>query len=113
MNFNLSRNEWITVLLADATALIHLVLAFASGIDIIFIGNGLGYFALAAAYFMLPQTRAFRPQIKWAFIGYTALTVVLYFVMNPDPMGSVLGLITKVIEVALIVMLFIIPVPDN
>ena len=40
--------------------------------------------------------------MRWVLVGYTTLTIVLYFVMAPL---TVIGLVDKMIEVALIVLL--------
>lgn len=109
MSVKLSQNQMIVVGLAAATALIHLVLGVLSGgsFGLIFILNGLGYLGLVAALYFLPQTAGMRPQVRWALIAFTAVTVVLYFVANRAAgLTQPLGMITKVIEVALIAMLW-------
>lgn len=104
---NLSAKQWAVVALTAATALIHLVaLGIALG-DVLFILNGVGYFALVVGLYFVPDLASQRSLIRWAFIGYTALTIVLYFFINPDPFGSVLGLITKAIELILIILLWL------
>ena len=108
MNTKLSQKQWITFGLAVATGVIHLILGLtAAGTDIIFILNGLGFLGLIAALYILPQTKSLRPQIRWALLGYTALTFILYFVINPDAFTSPLGLLTKAIELGLMVMLWL------
>ncbi len=101
----------IILILALATGLIHLVLGFgdlSSSFGIIFILNGLGYLGLAAAgYLDIAALSSLRQLARLALIGFTLLTIVLYFVINPDPFGSVFGLITKVIELALVVALVV------
>jgi len=96
------------IVLALATGLIHLIpLGFGFG-DTTFILNGLGYLGLLGALTLpLSFLAGYRSQLRWALIGYTALTIVLYFVVNPDPFGSVLGLATKAIEAILIVLLYL------
>lgn len=95
------------IALAIATGLIHLVaLGIPSG-EILFILNGLGYLALVAAiYLPLGFLAGYRSLARWVLIGYTALTFVLYFVMNWPDVWNPLGIITKVIEVVLIVLLW-------
>jgi hypothetical protein len=89
-------------LLALATAIIHLYLGLSFG-NTLFVLNGLGYLGLLAALQLpIPQLARFRPFVRWALVGYTALTIVLYFVMAPL---TVIGLVDKAIEVALIVLL--------
>jgi hypothetical protein len=95
----------VIVLLGLITAAIHISLLFP---DTLFILNGLGYLALLAAYFLpLPLFRERRGLVRLLFIGYTALTIVLWAVMNyPDGYTS-LGWITKAVEVGLIVALLL------
>ena len=96
------------IALGIATGLIHL---FALGIpsgEILFILNGLGYLALVAAvYLPLKFLAGYRSLARWVLIAYTALTLVLYFVMNWPDVWNPLGIITKLIEVGLIVLLWI------
>jgi len=96
------------IALAIATGLIHLlVLGILSG-QILFTLNGLGYLALVAAiYLPLRFLAGYRGLARWLLMGYTALTLVLYFVMNWPDVWNPLGIITKVIEVVLIVLLWI------
>jgi hypothetical protein len=89
-------------LLALATAVIHLYLGLSFG-NTLFVLNGLGYLGLLAALQLpIPQLVRFRPIVRWVLVGYTTLTIVLYFVMAPL---TVIGLVDKAIEVALIVLL--------
>jgi hypothetical protein len=88
------------ILLTVATAVVHLTLVFPSPL---FILNGLGYLALLAAlYLPIPQLTGHRQMIRWAFIGYTALTVVLWVIMGSR---IPIAYIDKVIEVVLILLL--------
>ena len=48
-------------------------------IRILFILNGLGYFAPLAAFYM-PAFQKYHRQVRWAFIIYTVVTILLYFV---------------------------------
>ena len=89
-------------LLALATAIIHLYLGLSFG-NTLFVLNGPGYLGLLTALQLpIPQLVRFRPIVRWVLVGYTALTIVLYFVMAPL---TVIGLVDKAIEVALIVLL--------
>jgi hypothetical protein len=96
------------IVLTLATALIHLRLAFQFPTpDIVFILNALGYLALLAAlYLPIPQLEGYRGLVRWVFIGYTALTIVLYFLFNGF-FFFFIGYLDKLIEVALILLLFI------
>jgi hypothetical protein len=83
-----------------ATALIHLQLNFP---DPMFILNGLGYLALLAALF-LPSLARYRGLVRWALIGYTALTILLWLLLGAR---TPIGYMDKVIEIVLIALLLI------
>ena len=96
-----------------ATAIIHLYLAltaigsmgFNFGV-MLFILNGLGYLGLVAVL-QLPirQLARFRSAERWVLVAFTALTIVLFFVMAPQ--YTLIGYVDKAIEVALITMLLV------
>lgn len=89
------------ILLTVATAVIHFTLVFPSAL---FILNGLGYLALLAAlYLPIPQFTAYRRLIRWALLGYTALTIVLWVIMGSR---DLIAYIDKAIEVVLIILLW-------
>ena len=125
----LSSQSYRIIALALLTALIHLFLGVQGGIAI-FILNGLGFIALVAALYLLPQLAHWSTYIRWALVAYTAITIVayfvvnqqstyirwalvaytaitIYFVVNQQPLDSGIGLITKAIEVILIVLLYL------
>jgi hypothetical protein len=87
-------------LLTLATALIHLQLNFP---DPMFILNGLGYLALLTALF-LPSLARYRRLVRWALIGYTALTILLWLLLGAR---TPIGYMDKVIEIVLIALLLI------
>ena len=88
------------VLLALATAAIHLTLNFP---DVMFILNGLGYIGLVAAlYLPVPMFQQRRKMVRYVLIGYTALTILLWVVMGAR---TPIGYIDKAIEVSLLVLL--------
>jgi hypothetical protein len=90
------------ILLTVATAVIHFTLVFPS---VIFILNGLGYLALLAVlYLPIPQLANYRRLTRWALIGYTALTVVLWVIGGSR---IPIAYVDKVIEVVLIVLLWL------
>lgn len=100
------------IVLAVATALIHLYLAFvrlipdlgfAGGVP--FILNGIGYLVLVAALYAPSAALApHRSLIRWVLVGYTALTVLLWvFIGSRDTIAY----IDKLIEIVLIVLLFV------
>ncbi len=104
-NASLSPAKIAIILLTIATAGIHFTLLFP---DPIFILNGLGYLALLAAYFLpLPFAKDNLSLVRWAFIGYTAVTVLAWVVMGEKswPAGM-MGYATKLIEVALLALLW-------
>ena len=95
------------ILAALATAILHITLFP----DIVFTLNGLGYLGLLGAY-LLPI--AFFQQnhklVWWAFVGYTALTIVLWIIMGDKNFvagtSSATGYYAKAAEVILIVLLW-------
>jgi hypothetical protein len=93
------------ILLTLSTAVIHIALA-----QPLFILNGLGYLALLAAY-LLPQPVFARRRtlIRYAFIAYTVLTIVLYFVVhaNGSWQQDGLGVATKLAEIILVLLLLL------
>ena len=90
-------------MLALGTATIHLYLGL-SGLPL-FVLNGLGYMALVAAlYLPVPRLARYRSAIRWALIGYTALTIVLWILVGAR---TPIGYADKLIEVALIALLLI------
>ena len=91
--------------LALLTGLIHLFVGLQS--QFILVLNGLGFIALAIGLYLLPQLATWRSQIRWVLIAYTAVTIVGYFAIFPQPLNYGLGLVTKAIEVILIVLLFL------
>ena len=71
----------------------------------LFLLNGLGYLVLVVALYLPPLYR-YQRIVRWLLIGYAAVTLVMYFLVNglsPNPMG----IIAKAAEVALIVLLLI------
>jgi hypothetical protein len=73
-------SQIVLIVLTVITALIHFERAIQDpDIRILFILNGLGYFALLAAFYMAAFQR-FHRLIRWTFIIYTAITIRLYFV---------------------------------
>jgi hypothetical protein len=91
------------IVLALATALIHIVLAIPDML-IPFYLNGIGYITLTAALFLLPLRRH-RRLIRWVLMGFTALTIVLWVFLGQP--YTPIGYVTKAIEVALLVLLWL------
>lgn len=107
MSLSLSGKQIGIILAALATAILHIMLFP----DIMFTLNGLGYIGLLGAY-LLPisffQQR--RDLVWWAFVGYTALTIVLWVVMGDKNFvagtSSAIGYYAKAAEIILIVLLW-------
>jgi hypothetical protein len=94
--------SYLIILLTLFTAAVHLTLSFP---DAMFILNGLGYLGLLAAlYLPLPVAKDNRRLVRWAFIGYTALTIVLWVFLGARNMGAYAD---KLGEVLLIVCLWL------
>ena len=95
------------IVLTVITALIHFERAIQDpDIRILFILNGLGYFALLAAFYM-PAFQRYHNAVRWIFIIYTAVTILLYFVWvaMSGEWTLPLGPIAKIVEAAMIVIL--------
>ena len=91
----------IIAILTLLTAGIHFTLVFPSPV---FILNGLGYLTLLAAYLLpIPIARDNRGLIRWAFIGFTVVTIIAWLAIGDKTF--VLGYVTKAIEVLLIIAL--------
>ena len=94
----------VILILTMITAVVHLFLP-----GTLFTLNGLGYLGLIALYFVdfsfIPVPRSW---VRWVLVGYTALTVVLYVIMQIQSNGefvSPLGIFTKLVELVLIILL--------
>jgi len=95
------------IVLTVITALIHFERAIQDpDIRILFILNGLGYFALLAAFY-IPAFQKYHDLVRWTFIVYTAITILLYFVWvaMSGEWTIPLGPIAKIVEAAMIVIL--------
>lgn len=96
--------------LTVATAVIHIILAILSRDQpmflILFLLNGLGYLALIAGLYFMPQLVGQRGMVRWGLLGFTLVTFVLYFIFNRDNPFQPLGIVDKLIELALIIMLW-------
>ncbi len=89
------------------TALIHLVLLNVGmgTIDPLFTLNALGYLALLAALFLnLPLVSRQQPLVHWAFMAFTAVTILAWIVMGRP--YTMLGYITKLDELVLLAALY-------
>jgi hypothetical protein len=89
------------------TAVVHLVLLniVMGKIDPLFTLNGLGYLALLAALFLnLPVVSKQQSLVHWAFMAFTAVTIVAWIVMGRP--YTLLGYLTKLDELFLIAALY-------
>lgn len=96
------------IVLTTITALIHFQRAIADpDIRILFILNGLGFFALLVAFYM-PMFQQYHKLVRWTFIVYTAVTILLYFVWGfmSGEWTVPVGPIAKLVEAALIVLIY-------
>jgi hypothetical protein len=107
---NRSTRRAAIAVLTVVTAIIHLVLVFPQGIPggIPFLLNGVGYLVLLALLWFKPSFVAGREKLLYyAFIGFTAITVVAYFAVNGGAsFSNPVGLADKVIEVVLMALLW-------
>ena len=95
------------IALTVIAALIHFQRAIEDpDIRVLFILNGLGYFALLAGFY-LPAFQRFHNLTRWAFIVYTAITILLYFVWvaMSSEWTIPLGPVAKIVEAAMILIL--------
>ena len=98
------------VVLAVATSLIHLRLGLELGppsaklFPLMFYLNTLGYLVLVAALYA-PPLQPVRRVVRWVFIAYTILTIVMWFLLSPD--RTPLGYTDKVVETALVILLLV------
>lgn len=102
--------DWIIILLASATGLIHLAMGFselsvgASLLSVSFILNGLAYLSLIVALYLLPAFRHNTSLLQWSLIALAVASIMLYFYFNGTlGLSSPLGMVTKAIELALII----------
>jgi hypothetical protein len=110
MSFQLSGRQWIITALTVITALIHLFLGTSSVPDMLgyaFIANGIIYLALIIALYFIPGLASQRSVIRWLLIAFAAGTFLLYFVFNWPNVWNPMGIITKLVELVLIVLLFL------
>jgi hypothetical protein len=90
------------LLLALATAAIHIVLAIPANLTMFYL-NGIGYIVLASALF-LPQFKNYRGLIRWVLIAFTLVTIIGWVAVGER---STIAYIDKFIEVALLILLWL------
>jgi hypothetical protein len=100
------RARWAVIVLAVVTAAIHFSRAASDPeIRLLFTLNGVGYLALVALlYAPVNRLDPYRRSVRWALIGFAAVTIVLYGVWGAmsGEWTVPLGPIDKLIEGALI-----------
>jgi hypothetical protein len=98
-------------ILAIITGVVHFSLGLGEDDELfrwLFMLNGLGYIALTIGYLFPNILGGNHNAARWALLLYTAVTFVLYFVMNgSDAFGSATGLIDKLVELIIIILLFV------
>jgi hypothetical protein len=100
----MNTRQILIVLLVLFTAAVHLMLGLRS-YDTLFILNGLGYLGLLGALMLpIPIIRDWRVVWRWLLVGYTVLTIAMYFYFNGLGVDA-LGIATKAAELILIVLL--------
>lgn len=105
--------RWLIIILTLITAAIHLFLGITGlgspmgTLAVLFILNGLGYLVLLGALMMTTSPLGLsRSLIGYVLMGYAALTLILYFVMNGFHFGGA-AIVAKLDELLLIIALFI------
>lgn len=107
---NRSTLRIIIAILTVITAAIHLFLGvgmFSDMLGKLFILNAIGYLALLVAFWLdIPKGRA--GLVRMLLMAFAAVTVIGYFVVNRGySFQNPIGLVTKLDEIALIVVLYL------
>lgn len=105
---SLSRTRWLITLTTLGTAAIHFYLI--PGAGVMFLLNGLGYLTLLALLLApVPALRArvdpFIIPLHWAYVAYTAITILGWVAIGDKSLNTFLGQIgyvNKAIELALV-----------
>jgi hypothetical protein len=74
-------------------------------LPILFDLNFVGYIVLVGALY-LSRLQRFQPITRWVLIGYTALTVILWYVISGSH-ADMFDYVDKLVEVALIILLLV------
>ena len=94
------------IVLTLITAIAHIYMGFKPDEELHtwFLLNGLGYLGLLIAFF-LPQFAQVHPLVRWALLGYT----LLWFFLGGIKDGELdpFDITVKVVEAALVILLFI------
>ena len=90
------------------TALAHLFLGFQMDEELHtwFLLNGLGYLTLLTAFFR-PQFAHIHSIIRWTLLGYTLLTIILWFFLGSPREGQIdpFDISVKAVEILLVICL--------
>lgn len=95
------------ILTTVITAVIHLYIGITLP-STLFVLNGIGYLVLLAGLFLnVSIAQKYRRLIRWALIGFTAVTIVAWVAIGDKswPSGA-LGYITKFDEILLLALLW-------
>ena len=102
--------RFLIIALTVATALAHMSFFIADPRGgVVYLLNGLGFLVLLGALYLRPTfLRPVQRTVRPAFIGYTALTIILYVVVSLlfHEWALPLGPIIKIVELALIGLLW-------
>ena len=100
--------RFVILVLGLITGVIHTVILPLLGFEWLLMPlNGLGYIVLTGLVFFDPDFLSERRKLViYLFIAYNLVTIVGFFLLNSPPYDP-LGLITKVVEVLLIVALWL------
>lgn len=111
---NESTNRLVIALLALFTAIVHLVIlnvrdfsqVFVVGsLNQMFALNGLGYLGLLSGLWLrIPAGQ--QRFLHYAFMAFTAITIVAWYVVNQGEIVLGLGVITKIVEILIIAALW-------
>ena len=84
------------------TAVLHLVLGLTG--ERLLLLNGLGYLLLLASLYLLPRVTASSKQMVFVVLAlYTFTTIAAYFWLHTPAQYDVLGVLSKIVEVALLI----------
>lgn len=95
------------IILTLFTILTHLLAGVLTS-DTLLLLNSVGYLVLLWLLLNPPSMLAGQKSlVRWGFIGYTVLTIILYFVfLGADAFTQPIGILTKIDEVLLTIGLF-------
>ncbi|GIV73335.1 MULTISPECIES: DUF7475 family protein [Caldilinea] len=99
--------QWGIIVLTVITAVIHIWLGvgFLDSGGLLFVLNGLGYLGLLVLLLApIAALNPYRTWIRWVLIAYTAVTVIAWVFIGTR---SMVAYIDKIVEVALIVLLWL------